>query len=195
MPQASYMPTKQSTGQLWLLQTRLSVRCAQAAPSCAIGVTTLRSRVSVPPAQVLSHSVHELKEESTQSTGQGAALQDSLSEAAKQATPPCIGWALVSRVRVRVPPPQSTLHLPQLCHPSCTQSTGQAPTPQSRDTVSCGHVAPPCKTGVEMTRLRLWVPEPHDLVHALQPEYSETTQSTAHAAELHVFTSLRCGQV
>ena len=46
-----------------------------------------------------------------------------------------------------------------------------------------------------MLRLRIWVPEPHDLVHALQPEYSETTQSTAHAAELHVFTSLRCGQV
>jgi hypothetical protein len=44
------------------------------------------------------------------------------------------------------------------------------------------------------TRERLWLPAPHDLVHALHAVHVVSiTQSTAHACKLQVRTSLSCG--
>ena len=41
-------------------------------------------------------------------------------------------------------------------------------------------------------RLRLCVPEPHDCVHAVQPDHELGTQSTGQILALHVMTSDMC---
>jgi hypothetical protein len=69
-------------------------------------------------------------------------------------------------------------------HSLTAQSTGQAWVLQARVPARAGHALPPNATSVETVRDRVWVPVPHDVLHADHADHALTTQSTGHASSL-----------
>ena len=112
-------------GQGSVLQVCSSVSAGQGWPPLEDGVTTVRMRVRVPPPQLTEQGLHSLHSMTTQSTGQGGVLQDSVSVSAGQELPPLEDGVTTVRMRVRMPSPQLTEQGLHSLHSLTTQSTGQ----------------------------------------------------------------------
>mmetsp|Transcript_65589 Transcript_65589/g.211584 ORF Transcript_65589/g.211584 Transcript_65589/m.211584 type:complete len:254 (+) Transcript_65589:1101-1862(+) len=96
-------------------------------------------------------------------------------------------------VRCRVPPPQTTVQDDHSDQPPSLQSWSQEPVLQSRASCTLSHSSPPLPGLVRIERVLDWRPLPHSLVHCVQPDQSDITQSAAHLTWLHFFIVSRTG--
>ena len=64
------------------------------------------------------------------------------------------------------PVPHDLLHAPQTLNADATQWIGHGPWSHGVVSALCGHAVPP-KLGCVTARVRLLVPAPHDVLHAL----------------------------
>jgi hypothetical protein len=80
--------------------------------------------------------------------------------------------------------PHDLVHVLQALKAPGTQSFGHTCTLQVLASRLCGQATPP-KRGDVLVRLRVCLPEPHDLVHVLQAVQLPTPQSCGQACVLH----------
>ena len=98
------------------------------------------------------------------------------------------------RVRLCVPPPHVTVQLVNDVQGDSTQSTGHGCVWQECVSVSAGQALPPCAGTMEIERERVFVPLPHDLVHAVHELYAVTSQCTGQAPLLQDCVSVDAPQ-
>ena len=127
-----------------------------------------------------------------QCTGHRPCVQYVVSAVCGQALPPNLG-ATWTRVRDLKPSPQDLVQVDHESNEPATQLTGHAAELHDRASNLCGQALPP-KLGSTMSRLRFWLPVPHDWVQVDQVDQAGTTQSTAHGAALQLRVSVECGQ-
>ena len=123
------MDTAQSIGHGAAPHTADSVSAAalgHGVPPCSAAVVTVRLRACVPPPHVTEHASNAPHTLSTHATGHGCALHAcaSTSDAHAASLPPYAAAVVTLRVRVWLPPPQSTLHAPNGPQTDVAQSTG-----------------------------------------------------------------------
>ena len=113
-------------GQANKLHGIVSVVFPHSSPPCCAAVTTARSRVFVPPAQLAVHDAHSSQSPSTHSTGQGCGLQGATSSTSVSSTahvPPYLAGTMV-RFRTINPPPHSWVHSEYALQLETSQSCG-----------------------------------------------------------------------
>ena len=94
-----------------------------------------------------------LQADTAQSTGHGL-VHSMVSVSAGHATPPFDGDVTMERVRVWVPLPQVSEHVPNALQADTTQSTGHGEL-HAWVSVRAGHATPPFDAGVTTERLRV----------------------------------------
>jgi hypothetical protein len=170
-PYAVQPPYSQGTGQLCSLHVRPSLAWAHALPPNS-GCDMLRVRVCDPVSQDLVQSVHEFHAWRSQSIAQKCWLQTVVSNLCRHSLPP-VDDGVQERERLWLPAPvpvpcltvwHDFVHVLQLDHWPITLSTGHSCVLHERVSEVCPHDEPPRLGGV-FTRVRLWLPVPHDLVH------------------------------
>jgi len=87
---------------------------------------TERMRLCSPPPQEREQRVYLVHSVTMQSTGHTWVLHSVTSESAVHALPPWSAWAVMVRVRVRLPPPHRWVQVPVHDQLEYAQSTGQA---------------------------------------------------------------------
>ena len=107
--------------------------------------------------------------------------------------PPHRGATSTLRERVRVPPPHDFVQLPNNCHSSSWQSTGQHCVLHVCVAVCGGHACPPHALLRVTVRARCCTPPPHCAVQTPQSPHSETVQSTGQQCSLHTADSAKAG--
>ena len=201
----------QSTGQLCVLQDRVSSRYGQAyPPDVAFAITVLerdwvppvvdkRRRVFLLPVGAAAgvvhdwvHAVQALKLDTTQWPGHACVLHVLFSARYGQAYPPNRGSVTTVRDLDCTPEPhdlEQSVHCVKLV---TTQCWGHGPGLQVWVSAVCGHATPP-NCGCATLRVRDWNPSPHVLVQAPNASNAPTTQSTAHGCALQLRVSARYG--
>ena len=101
--QVDQLETLQSTGQLWVLQTR-SISDGHSSPPWEAARVTSKTRVWTPVPQDLEQE-DQAFQECTQSTGQGWVLQLRRDQGVGQVTPPYTAELTMERVLDWTPPP------------------------------------------------------------------------------------------
>jgi hypothetical protein len=185
MLQSLQLLTSQFTGIAhgWVLHARVSRRTGQAIPPFIGCCVTVRVRVCIPPPQVLLHALNSLQSLTWQFTGiaHGWVLHARVSRRTGQAIPPFIGCCVTVRVRVCIPPPQVLLHALNSLQSLTWQSTGIAHgwVLHARVSLSGGQARPPLVGGWVTVRVRVCIPPPQALLHALHSLQPLTWQSLA----------------
>ena len=98
------------------------------------------------------------------------------------------------RVRCLVPMPQVMEQALYGDQALTTQSTAQCSTLQATVSERLGTGAPPCWESTITERVRVLVPPPQVIEHALKADQPETTGLTGHGCVLHWASSCRSGQ-
>ena len=176
LPYAAHALTTQWTGQPRVLHFCVFFRgCGHALPPYAFATSTLRVVVCVPPPQVLEHDGQPAHDATTQSTGQCFELQTLVPESDGHVSPPFFAAWLTDLFRVALPPAHVLLHddhAPQLF---TLQSTGHGDLLQLPVSASFGQTSMLVALGV-IVRLRVRLPPPHVLLHALHFDQDVTGQ-------------------
>jgi hypothetical protein len=148
---------------------------------------TSRWRFELPDAHAWSQTDHAPQLLILQSTGQVSTIVHvSTSLVKPHATPPFDSREVVPRIRLNMPEPHVTEHVPQACQALITQSMGHASVEHWRVCTRVGQATPPSLAAVEIVRSRLVVPPvPQLTVHAAHACHVLTEQSTGHAKALH----------
>ena len=129
----------------------------------------------------------------TQLTGQVCASQLWCASSVGQGAPPWAAEVDTWRKRLCVPPPHVREHANHAPHGLTLQSTGHAAALHTRWPFSDAQARPPCDAWRATARVRVCVPPPHELEHALQALHCAMRQSTGQAASLHDRTPSSCG--
>ena len=184
-PQPLHGVNVQFSGQANALHGALETSCGHAKPLPVAAWMMLRVRVVFPPPHDAPHSDHSLHIETSQSVGHVPLLQTIASNSTGHVAPPSAAGVVTSRVRWRVPPPHGAVQLPHSCHAPTTQSTAQASTLQTTDSVSSGHDVPPLDAGVTIERACTLTPPPHQAEQLPKTPQSDTAQCTGQSCVLH----------
>ena len=184
LDQADHAVILQSIGQFVAPHTCDTEVGPQAVPPFLAWRTTFLERVCTPPPQVTEQSPQAFHVSARMQLSRRAwVLQACSSACGPQAAPNLLAGVITSRVRACLPPSQVLVHVVQLVHWVRAQSTGHTGRPWQRTVSMSGvaHLAPPKRASRVRWRERVLVASPQVLVHALNSDHGETTQSTGQA--------------
>jgi len=175
------------------LQARDSTSAGHAAPLPTGWTRIERERVWRPPPHVAEHASKSPNSLTTQSTGHGSVLHDSVSTRAPHVSPPGVGVTTIERDRDRVPPPHAAEQSENSPKGLNSQSIPHAKVLHGRASESAGQAAPPFAGSTTMVRVRDWVPPSQAAEHSPKGPNALTTQSVGHAGPLHEIDSTNAG--
>jgi hypothetical protein len=103
-----------------------------------------------------------------------------LSSVFGHASPPTSGYRMMVLGRVWIPPLQywKVVQVVHEFHAPTMQSSGQAPLSQGADSSVFTQASPPFSAAVTISRVRVWVPPPHEAEQANHSSQSPITQWT-----------------
>ena len=135
-----------------------------------------RMRECCPPPQGAVHVPHGFQLVTSQSTGQGCALQLPASLSAGHAVPPKSGAVTISRLLVHMPSPHDNEQADHSCHGDTSQCTMQPRLLHATPSSSGGQDVPFAPAACEIVLMRVWLPPPHRALQMSHEPHSDTTQ-------------------
>lgn len=190
-----HSPTTQFSGQFDVPQDCSSYCEVQATPPYEGATVISRVRLCMPPPQVTEQTLKEVHGASWQSTGHGLSPHVCSSVRFGQELPPCAGMMLTERERLCEPLPHVLVHADQVENADVWQWIGHGPSLHDPDSLKAPQTTPPWAAGFTTERVRVRVPSPHVLEHALHNEKAEVMQFTGQELSLHDCSSDKLGQI
>merc|ERR1719305_1939938 len=165
MVKVPHSDTVQSTGQAPSKHVRVAEVAGQFSWPSRRLIVTERVRDCVPTPHFAEHGLQSDHGVIVHTRLQSHSLHCSASWKTSQGTPPWAGQVSTGRLRMRKPPPQVLVQVPNAPHAPSLQSTGQFLMPHLTFSVRFGHLNPPLWACEITLRERTFQPLPQVLVH------------------------------